>query len=212
PDQSTLDREQEDGMADQSEGDPRVQNLTAADVARGLTEGRMLLVDVREPNEIEVEAYPEAVVVPLSKFDPAAIPDPQGRRVVFVYNWSDYIDPVVIENFSKETGIAVRYDTFDSNDTLEAKLLAGRSGYDVVVPTAYFLERQIKAGVFQKLDKSKLPNLINMWPEITQRLAQYDPGNQYAVNYMWGTTGIGYNAGKARQILGPGGKVDSWDL
>ena len=136
---------------------------------------------------------------------------PSQRRVVNVYNWSDYIDPAVIEDFTKETGIAVRYDTFDSNDTLEAKLLAGRSGYDVVVPTAYFLERQIKAGVFQKLDKSKLPNLANMWPEIASRLAQYDPGNAYAVNYMWGTTGIGYNAKKAREILGGEGRIDSWD-
>src|SRR5207253_3448015 len=102
--------------------------------------------------------------------------------------------------------------TFDSNDTLETKLLAGKSGYDVVVPTAYFLERQIKAGVFQKLDKSRMPNLANMWPEISQRLAQYDPGNQYAVNYMWGTTGIGYNVRKAREILGPDGKVDTWDF
>ena len=137
---------------------------------------------------------------------------PSQRRVVNVYNWSDYIDPAVIEDFTKETGIAVRYDTFDSNDTLEAKLLAGRSGYDVVVPTAYFLERQIKAGVFQKLDKSKLPNLANMWPEIASRLAQYDPGNAYAVNYMWGTTGIGYNAKKAREILGGEGRIDSWDV
>jgi putrescine transport system substrate-binding protein len=136
----------------------------------------------------------------------------ESRRVVNVYNWSDYIDPGVIESFTKATGIEVRYDTFDSNDTLEAKLLAGRSGYDVVVPTAYFLERQIKAGVFQKLDKLKLPNLVNMWPEITQRLAQYDPGNAYAVNYMWGTTGIGYNAIKAREILGADGRIDSWDM
>jgi hypothetical protein len=89
----------------------------------------------------------------------------------------------------RETGIKARYDTFDPNDTLETKLLAGKSGYDVVVPTAYFLERQIKAGVFQKLDKAKLPNLVNMWPEITQRLASYDPGNAYAVNYMWARSG-----------------------
>jgi putrescine transport system substrate-binding protein len=134
------------------------------------------------------------------------------KRVVNVYNWSDYVDPSVLEAFTKETGIAVRYDTFDSNDTLETKLLAGRSGYDVVVPTAYFLERQIKAGVFQKLDKSKLPNLSNLWPEISQRLALYDPGNAYAVNYMWGTTGIGYNAKKARELLGGDGKIDSWDI
>src|SRR6201984_699382 len=134
------------------------------------------------------------------------------ERVVNVYNWSDYIAPTVVEDFTKETGIKVRYDTFDSNDALETKLLAGKSGYDVVVPTAYFLERQIKAGVFQKLDKEKLPNLANLWPEITQRLAAYDPGNQYAVNYMWGTTGIGYNARKAREILGANGTVDSWDI
>jgi putrescine transport system substrate-binding protein len=134
------------------------------------------------------------------------------ERVVNIYNWSDYIAPGVIDEFSKETGIKVRYDTFDSNDTLETKLLAGKSGYDVVVPTAYFLERQIKAGVFQKLDKAKLPNLANMWPEISQRLAAYDPGNQYAVNYMWGTTGIGYNVKNARDLLGTNGKIDSWDI
>jgi putrescine transport system substrate-binding protein len=134
------------------------------------------------------------------------------ERVVNVYNWSDYIAPTVVEDFSKESGIKVRYDTFDSNDTLETKLLAGKSGYDVVVPTGYFLERQIKAGVFQKLDKASLSNLANLWPEISQRLATYDPGNQYAVNYMWGTTGIGYNARKAREVLGPNGTIDSWDI
>jgi putrescine transport system substrate-binding protein len=106
----------------------------------------------------------------------------------------------------------VKYDTFDSNDMLETKLLAGRTGYDVVVPTAYFLARQIKAGVFQKLDKGKLPNLKNAWDDIAARLAAYDPGNQYAVNYMWGTTGIGYNAKKAREVLGAQGTIDSWDV
>src|SRR5712672_1579432 len=125
----------------------------------------------------------------------------QSKRTVNVYNWSDYIEPTVVEAFTRETGIAVRYDTFDSNDTLETKLLAGRSGYDVVAPTAYFLERQIKAGVFQKLDKSKLPNLVHLWPEILERLSQYDPGNAYAVSYMWGTTGIGYNRRNARDVL-----------
>ena len=142
---------------------------------------------------------------------PAAA-QPSAQRIVNVYNWTDYIAPSVIEDFTRETGIKVRYDTFDSNDTLETKLLAGKSGYDVVVPTAYFLERQIKAGIFQKLDKAKLPNLVNMWPEITQRLASYDPGNAYAVNYMWGTMGIGYNVKKAREALGGDGKIDSWDI
>jgi len=133
-------------------------------------------------------------------------------RVVNVYNWSDYIAPGVLDDFTRETGIKVRYDTFDSNDTVEAKLLAGRSGYDVVVPTAYFLERQIKAGIFQKLDKAKLPNLVNLWPQITKALAIYDPGNVYAVNYMWGTTGIGYNVAAAKRALGGDGKIDSWDI
>ncbi len=134
------------------------------------------------------------------------------ERILNVYNWSDYIAPTVVEDFTKQTGIKVRYDTFDSNDTLETKLLAGKSGYDVVVPTAYFLERQIRAGVFQKLDKARMPNLANMWPELSQRLAAYDPGNQYAVNYMWGTTGIGYNLRKTREVLGANGTIDSWDI
>ncbi|MFZ1183659.1 MAG: polyamine ABC transporter substrate-binding protein [Pseudolabrys sp.] len=136
----------------------------------------------------------------------------QNAREVNVYNWSDYIDPKVLEDFTKETGIKVQYDTFDANETLETKLLAGKSGYDVVVPTAYFLERQVKAGVFQKLDKSKLKNLGNVWPDIAKRLAVYDPDNQYAVNYMWGTTGIGYNVKAMRERLGPSGKIDSWDI
>ena len=135
----------------------------------------------------------------------------QQHRVVNVYNWSDYVDPSVLDDFSKKTGIAVRYDTFDSSDTLEAKLLAGQSGYDVVVPTGYFLAREIAAGIFQKLDKSKLSNLVNAWPEITNRLAAYDPGNQYAVNYMWGTTGIGYSVKDVHRILGPAAALDSWD-
>ena len=143
----------------------------------------------------------------------AAIPTAtaQPPHVVNFYNWSDYIAPTVLDDFTKETGIKVRYDTFDSNETLEAKLLAGKSGYDVVVPTAYFLARQIQAGIFLKLDKAKLPNLANAWPEIADRLTIYDPGNQYAVNYMWGTTGIGYNVKAARQILGANATIDSWD-
>jgi putrescine transport system substrate-binding protein len=132
-------------------------------------------------------------------------------KVVNVYNWSDYIDTSILTDFTKETGIKVVYDVFDSNELLETKLLAGGSGYDVVVPTGPFLARQIQAGVFQKLDKSKLPNLKEMWPEISGRLAKYDPDNQYAVNYMWGTTGIGYNVDKVKAALGDV-KIDSWDV
>jgi putrescine transport system substrate-binding protein len=139
----------------------------------------------------------------------------EGRaeeRVVNFYNWSNYMAPDVLENFTKETGIKVVYDTFDANETLETRLLAGKSGYDVVVPTAYFLQRQITAHIFQKLDKSKLPNLANAWPTVTQRLATYDPGNLYAANYMWGTTGIGYNVKMVQKILGTDAKIDSWDI
>src|SRR6202022_4576163 len=127
-------------------------------------------------------------------------------------NWSNYVAPGVLEDFTKETGIRVVYDTFDANETLETRLLAGKSGYDVVVPTAYFLQRQITAKVFQKLDKSKLPNLANAWPVVTKQLATYDPGNNYGANYMWGTTGIGYNVKMAQKILGPDAKIDSWDI
>ncbi|QWW68434.1 polyamine ABC transporter substrate-binding protein [Rhizobium sp. WYJ-E13] len=133
----------------------------------------------------------------------AAAPAFAQERVVNVYNWSDYIDNSILEDFTKETGIKVVYDTFDSNETVETKLLAGGTGYDVVVPTADFLQRQIQAGVFQKLDKSKLPNLSNMWDVIQQRTGEYDPGNEYAVDYMWGTDGIGYNVKKVAEILGP---------
>jgi putrescine transport system substrate-binding protein len=133
------------------------------------------------------------------------------ERVVNVYNWSDYIDPKVLEDFTKETGIKVTYDTYDNNEIVETKLLAGKSGYDVVVPSGPFLQRLIKAGAFQKLDKSKLPNLSNMWPEVMQRLQVFDPGNQYGVNYMWGTTGIGINLRKARERLGTQ-PLNTWDI
>jgi putrescine transport system substrate-binding protein len=134
------------------------------------------------------------------------------QRSVNFYNWSNYMAPGVLEQFTKETGIKVTYDTFDANETLETRLLAGKSGYDVVVPTAYFLQRQIAANIFQKLDKSKLPNLANAWPEVTKRLAVYDPGNSFAANYMWGTTGIGYNVKKVQEILGADAKIDSWSI
>ncbi len=143
----------------------------------------------------------------------ALLPLPAGaqEKVVNVYNWSDYIDASVLEEFTKETGIKVVYDVFDSNEVLETKLLASGSGYDIVVPTGNFLGRQIQAGVFQKLDKSKLPNLSNMWDVVSDRTAKYDPGNEYSINYMWGTVGIGYNTKKVKDALGID-KIDSWDV
>ncbi|WP_174248089.1 polyamine ABC transporter substrate-binding protein [Bradyrhizobium sp. S69] len=142
----------------------------------------------------------------------AALPASAQQRTVNFYNWSNYVAPGVLEDFTRETGIKVVYDTFDANETLETRLLAGKSGYDLVVPTAYFLQRQITAHVFQKLDKSRLPNLANAWPVVTERLATYDPGNVYAANYMWGTTGIGYNVKAVQKIPGPDARIDSWDI
>src|SRR5690606_2056182 len=125
-----------------------------------------------------------------------AAPVSAQERVVHIFNWSDYIDEEVLQDFTEKTGIKVVYDVFDSNEILETKLLAGGSGYDVVVPSGNSLARQIQAGVFQKLDKDKLPNLVNMWDVVTARTAEDDPGNEYSINYMWGTIGIGYNKAK----------------
>ncbi len=133
-------------------------------------------------------------------------------REVKVYNWSDYIAPDTLAEFEKETGIKVVYDVFDSNDTLDGKLATGRSGYDVVVPTNHYLAKQVRAGIYQKLDKSKLPNLANLDPDILENLAAGDPGNEYSVPYMWGTNGIGINATKVRAILGDDVALDSWNL
>ena len=131
---------------------------------------------------------------------------------VRVYNWSDYIDEDLLGKFEEETGIKLIYDVFDSNELLETKMLAGGSGYDVVVPSGTFLQRQISAGAFQKLDVSKIANHGNLWDVIQARTEQYDPGGQYSVNYMWGTTGVGYNIGKVTEILGEDAPLDSWDL
>ena len=131
------------------------------------------------------------------------------EKAVNVLNWSDYIADTTVGDFQKATCIKVTYDVFDSNEVLETKLLAGRSGYDIVVPTAPFLERQIKAGVFLPLDKSKLPNLKNMDPDLMQRVAAHDPGNQYSLIYLWGTIGLGYNPEQVKRALGTD-TIDSW--
>jgi putrescine transport system substrate-binding protein len=134
-------------------------------------------------------------------------------KVLHVYNWSDYIAPDTLENFQAATGIKVTYDVYDSNEVMEAKLLAGGSGYDVVFPTAQpFAERQIKAGLYQKLDKSKLGNYGNLDPAILKPLQTPDPGNLYVVPYMWGTSGIGYNVDKIKSLLGDKVPTDTWAL
>ena len=130
-----------------------------------------------------------------------------------VYNWSDYIAEDTLARFQQETGIKVVYDVYDSNEMLEAKLLAGSSGYDVVFPSARpFAQRHIEAGIYRELDRAKLPNWGNLDPAVLSALQDVDPGNKFLMPYMWGTTGIGYNVAKVRERLGDDFPLDSWNL
>src|SRR5450631_296634 len=133
-----------------------------------------------------------------------------GGKVLNLYIWSDYLAPNTLSDFEKQTGIKVHVAYFDNNETLETKLLAGSSGYDIVVPTASYFERQIKA-VYLPLDKSKLPNLKNMDPQLMERVARHDPGNEHGVIYTWGTNGIGFNEKMVKQLM-PDAPLDSWRL
>jgi putrescine transport system substrate-binding protein len=132
-------------------------------------------------------------------------------KVLNLYIWSDYLAPNTLSDFEKQTGIKVHVAYYDTNETLETKLLAGSSGYDVVVPTASYFERLIKAGGFMALDKSKLPNLQNMDPQLMARVTQHDPDNAHGVIYLWGTNGIGYNEKMVKALM-PDAPVDSWRL
>ena len=129
-----------------------------------------------------------------------------------VYNWTDYIAPGTIARFEAETGIRVIYDVFDSNEVLEAKLLSGAAGYDIVVPTSDFMGRQIVAGVFQPIDRTRLLNAGYLDAQLMRIIESFDPGNQYGIPYLWGTTGFGYNVDKLREVLGPDAPLDSLDL
>lgn len=141
--------------------------------------------------------------------DPPA--DGVEAAVVHVYNWSDYVAPDTLADFEAQTGIRVVYDVFDSNELLESKLLAGRAGYDVVVPTAPLMEAQIRAGVFQPLDRSLLPNFDNLDPQLLAKVATHDPGNRYGIPYLWGTTGLGYDAQALEQRMAQA-PLGSWSL
>jgi putrescine transport system substrate-binding protein len=134
-----------------------------------------------------------------------------GPKVLNLYIWSDYLAPNTLADFEKQTGIKVHVAYYDTNETLETKLLAGSSGYDVVVPTASYFERLIKAGAFMVLDKSKLPNLKNMDPQLMARVTHNDPDNAHGVIYLWGTNGIGYNEKMVKALM-PDAPLDSWSL
>ena len=136
----------------------------------------------------------------------------EEEKVLNVYNWSDYIAPDTVKKFEDETGIKVTYDVMDSNETLETKVLAGDTGYDIVVPSSSFLGRQIKAGAYRELDRSQLPHWKNLDPGLRSKLTDVDPGNAHAIPYLWGTTGIGYNVAKIKEAFGTTDVVNSWDL
>jgi putrescine transport system substrate-binding protein len=137
----------------------------------------------------------------------------QEEKILNIYNWSDYIAADTIANFEKETGIKVRYDNFDNNEILHAKLVAGKTGYDIVVPSSNWAKIQIDGQLFQKLDKSQIPNLKNLDPAIQAQIAKLDPGNQYLVNWLWGFTTVGINVDKVKAALGNLPMPDNvWDL
>ena len=143
---------------------------------------------------------------PTGETEPSAS---RREKILHVYNWTDYIGRTTIADFEAKTGIKVVYDTYDSNELIETKLLTGRSGYDVVFPTATVLARMARVGVFLPLDRSKLPNHGNLDPGILERMAGFDPGNRFAIPYMWGTTGLGYNPALVKKAIGTG-TIDSW--
>ena len=171
-------------------------------------------VVISAPRSFRLSAAPAALLAACAGCsDPAAhgASASVSEKVLNVYNWSDYIQPSVLADFQKEYGIHVNYDVFDSNEMLETKLLTGHTNYDIVVPSGAFLERQLQADIYQKLDKSQLPNLSNVDPDVARAVAHYDPGNQYSVDYMWITSGVGYNTADIRARL-PDAPVNSWRM
>ena len=136
----------------------------------------------------------------------------QAAETVKIYNWSSYIAPDTTKNFQKQTGIGFSYDVYDSNETLDGKLMTGNSGYDVVFPSNHFMARQIQGGALKKLDRSQLPNWKNLNPVLLKALENNDPGNAHGFPYLWGSTGIGYNIDKVKAVLGDNAPVNSWDL
>ena len=135
----------------------------------------------------------------------------QAADTVKIYNWSDYIAPDTLKNFQAATGIASVYDVYDSNETLDGKLMTGKSGYDVVFPSNHLMARQIQGGALKKLDKSQLPNWKNLNPVLLKALQTNDPNNEHGFPYLWGSTGIGYNIAKVKAVLGDV-PLNSWDL
>jgi putrescine transport system substrate-binding protein len=162
-------------------------------------------------NRLALTAMALAVLA-LAACGPAAKPGSKAAsNDLHIYNWSDYIGPTTVDDFKKETGLNVTYDTFDSNEMLEGKILTGHTGYDLVVPSNHILPRLIAAGALMPLDRAKLPNFKNLSPDLLAKMNAFDPGSKYSVPYMWGTMGVGYNKDAIAKRL-PGVKLDSWSV
>ena len=171
------------------------------------------MADKRINKRVVVNLAAAALAVAAALTAGAAMAQAQEEKVLNIYNWSDYIADDTVKNFEKETGIKVRYDLFDNNEILNSKLVAGKSGYDVVVPTAPWARLQIDAKLLRKLDKSKLSNLSNLDPTIQAKLAKIDPNNDYLVDWLWGYTTVGINVAKVKAALGALPMPDNaWDL
>ncbi|AZG76586.1 extracellular solute-binding protein [Methylocystis rosea] len=150
-------------------------------------------------------------------FSCCVLPAVSQERIVNVLGWGDYVDPRVLTDFTRTTGIEVTYESYSSDESLETALQPGSRAFDVVIVSSSVLRKQIARGLYQKLDKSKIPNAVNLWPEIMERLATYDPGNEHAVNYAWFAMGIAYDVVKARELMGKASpsadfSFDSWGL
>ncbi len=166
------------------------------------------LTGVLKMKHIGAFALTAAIIIGcLSPCAPAA----EEEKVLRIYNWSDYIAPYTIQNFEQETGIRVTYDLYDSDEVLDEKVMRGNTGYDLVVPAQDFMARQIKAGVYRKLDRDSIPNWKNLDPVQMRLLEAVDPGNEHSIPYEIGSTGIGYNVGKFEALFGKGAKPDTWD-
>ena len=160
-----------------------------------------------------VSIFRSLLALPLTAVAIGAAAQAAEPKVLNIYNWSDYIAEDTIRNFEKETGIKVRYDNYDTNEILQAKLVAGKSGYDIVVPSAHFAKTQIQGGLFQKLDRAQLTHWANLDPTLLGKLAEVDPGNEHLVTWLWGYVTVGINTGKVKAALGTMAMpTNPWDL
>ena len=191
----------------------KVKNLSQCLLARAQKVGIFASAQFPSSSRLAMVAVAACSVLSLSLFQPTLANAQEEEKVLNIYNWSDYIAEDTIKNFEKETGIKVRYDVFDTNEILHAKLVARKTGYDIVVPSDTFAQIQIAGGLYKKLDKSKLPNFANMDPVVLKALSKLDPNNEHLVTWLWGYVTVGINTKKVKAALGDlAMPANAWDL